>query len=91
MNVIHKRSIDHRKQIVFSRWDISVHQKQIIAQVGDMGSIVFPAARALVAWLEKHGGNLDRVRALGRNFFIFGNSGYNLLCMVGMIFFRWFR
>jgi len=33
-------------------------------QVGDMGSIVFPAARALVAWLEKHGGNLEGVRAL---------------------------
>ena len=31
-----------------------------------MGSIVFPAARVLVAWLEQHGGNLDGVRALGK-------------------------
>ena len=34
-----------------------------------MGSIVFPAARALVAWLEQHGGNLDGVRALGIDLF----------------------
>ena len=33
-----------------------------------MGSIVFPAARALVAWLEKHGGNLKGLRALGMIF-----------------------
>merc|ERR1712156_412667 len=33
-------------------------------QVGDMGSIVFPAARALVSWLEEHGGDLKGVRAL---------------------------
>ena len=31
-----------------------------------MGSIVFPAARALVSWLEEHGGDLKGVRALGR-------------------------
>ena len=48
-----------------------------------MGSIVFPAARALVAWLEKHGGNLDGVRALGKSFFLFDQFRYDLLCMVG--------
>ena len=35
-----------------------------------MGSIVFPAARALVAWLEQHGGNLQGVRALGMIFYV---------------------
>ena len=48
-----------------------------------MGSIVFPAARALVAWLEKHGGNLDGVRALGKSFLISYRSEYEHLCMVG--------
>ena len=48
-----------------------------------MGSIVFPAARALVAWLEKHGGNLDGVRALGRSFLVSYQSEYEHLCMVG--------
>ena len=44
-----------------------------------MGSIVFPAARALVAWLEKHGGNLKGLRALGIIF--------NDLMVLDMIFF----
>ena len=44
--------------------------KMSFPQVGDMGSIVFPAARALVAWLEQHGGNLQGVRALGMIFYV---------------------
>ena len=52
-----------------------------------MGSIVFPAARALVAWLEQHGGNLDGVRALGIHLISFHRSGYDLLiCMVWYTF-----
>ena len=46
-----------------------------------MGSIVFPAARVLVAWLEQHGGNLDGVRALGKGeiqYLIF-NFQYSIL------------
>ena len=47
-----------------------------------MGSIVFPAARALVAWLEQHGGNLDGVRALGIHLISFHRSEYDLLIHV---------
>ena len=63
------RPIGHRK------WAVLWTSAGILPQVGDMGSIVFPAARALVAWLEKHGGNLEGVRALGRSFFVFDRSG----------------
>ena len=61
--------IDQRKRAVLCT------SAGMLPQVGDRGAIVFPAARALVAWLEKHGGNLEGVRALGRSFFVFDRSG----------------
>ena len=51
-----------------------------------MGSIVFPAARALVAWLEKHGGNLEGLRALGM---IFNDLMDMIFFVCLIIFFVW--
>ena len=48
-----------------------------------MGSIVFAAARALVAWLEQHGGNLQGIRALGIIFSVLNGFGYDVLCFNG--------
>ena len=48
-----------------------------------MGSIVFPAARALVAWLEQHGGNLQGVRALGMICYVLNGFGHEFLCFNG--------